>query len=317
MKKITILIPCYNEQESLPLLHKELCALIDAEPKYSWEVLFVNDGSKDNTIQVIKLLSAQDKHISYVDLSRNYGKETAMLAGFDHVQGDACVIMDADLQHPPLVVHEMLHKWEEGYDDVYGKRISRGKESLLRKHLSITFYKVLQNATRVEVLPNVGDFRLLDRKCIDALCQMRESERYTKGLYCLIGFKKTYVEFETQERIAGTSSWSFWSLLGLAIEGLTSFTTAPLRIATWVGGTTALGAFLYALYFLIKSLVVNDPAQGFPTLVILILFFGGLQLLALGILGEYIGRIFKESKHRPNYFVQEYYKTTEYENDSH
>lgn len=317
MKKITILIPCYNEQESLPLLHKELCALIDAEPKYSWEVLFVNDGSKDNTIQVIKLLSAQDKHISYVDLSRNYGKETAMLAGFDHVQGDACVIMDADLQHPPLVVHEMLHKWEEGYDDVYGKRISRGKESLLRKHLSLTFYKVLQNATRVEVLPNVGDFRLLDRKCIDALCQMRESERYTKGLYCLIGFKKTYVEFETQERIAGTSSWSFWSLLGLAIEGLTSFTTAPLRIATWVGGTTALGAFLYALYFLIKSLVVNDPAQGFPTLVILILFFGGLQLLALGILGEYIGRIFKESKHRPNYFVQEYYKTTEYENDSH
>lgn len=317
MKKITILIPCYNEQESLPLLHKELCALIDAEPKYSWEVLFVNDGSKDNTIQIIKLLSAQDKHISYVDLSRNYGKETAMLAGFDHVQGDACVIMDADLQHPPLVVHEMLHKWEEGYDDVYGKRISRGKESLLRKHLSLTFYKVLQNATRVEVLPNVGDFRLLDRKCIDALCQMRESERYTKGLYCLIGFKKTYVEFETQERIAGTSSWSFWSLLGLAIEGLTSFTTAPLRIATWVGGTTALGAFLYALYFLIKSLVVNDPAQGFPTLVILILFFGGLQLLALGILGEYIGRIFKESKHRPNYFVQEYYKTTEYENDSH
>lgn len=239
-----------------------------------------------------------------------------MLAGFDHVQGDACVIMDADLQHPPLVVHEMLQKWEEGYDDVYGKRISRGKESLLRKHLSLTFYKILQNATRVEVLPNVGDFRLLDRKCIDALCQMRESERYTKGLYCLIGFKKTYVEFETQERIAGTSSWSFWSLLGLAIEGLTSFTTAPLRIATWVGGTTALGAFLYALYFFIKSLVVNDPAQGFPTLVILILFFGGLQLLALGILGEYIGRIFKESKHRPNYFVQEYYKTTEYENDS-
>lgn len=316
MKKVTILIPCYNEQESLPLLHKELCALIDAEPKYSWEVLFVNDGSKDNTIQVIKLLSAQDKHISYVNLSRNYGKETAMLAGFDHVQGDACVIMDADLQHPPLVVHEMLQKWEEGYDDVYGKRISRGKESLLRKHLSLTFYKILQNATQVEVLPNVGDFRLLDRKCIDALCQMRESERYTKGLYCLIGFKKTYVEFETQERIAGTSSWSFWSLLGLAIEGLTSFTTAPLRIATWVGGTTALGAFLYALYFFIKSLVVNDPAQGFPTLVILILFFGGLQLLALGILGEYIGRIFKESKHRPNYFVQEYYKTTEYENDS-
>ena len=305
-KLLTIVVPTYNMQA---YLHRCLDSLLVSEEQMQQlEVLVINDGSKDNTIQVIKLLSAQDKHISYVDLSRNYGKETAMLAGFDHVQGDACVIMDADLQHPPLVVHEMLHKWEEGYDDVYGKRISRGKESLLRKHLSLTFYKILQNATRVEVLPNVGDFRLLDRKCIDALCQLRESERYTKGLYCLIGFKKTYVEFETQERIAGTSSWSFWSLLGLAIEGLTSFTTAPLRIATWVGGTTALGAFLYALYFFIKSLVVNDPAQGFPTLVILILFFGGLQLLALGILGEYIGRIFKESKHRPNYFVQEYYK---------
>lgn len=309
MKKITILIPCYNERESLPILHKELCNVIDAESSYNWEILFVNDGSVDNTIQVIKSLSVQDKRISYVDLSRNYGKETAMLAGFDHVEGDACVIMDADLQHPPLVVHEMLRKWEEGYNDVYGKRISRGKESRLRKQLSITFYKILQNVTRVEVLPNVGDFRLLDRKCIDALCQMRESNRYTKGLYCLIGFKKTYVKFETQERIAGKSSWSFWSLLGLAIEGLTSFTTAPLRIATIVGGITALSAFLYALYFFIKSLIVDDPAQGFPTLVILILFLGGLQLLALGILGEYLGRIFNESKHRPNYFVQEYYKS--------
>ena len=307
MKKISVIVPCYNEQESLQLLYQELCRLMKAESKYEWEILFVNDGSKDDTLQVIQSLSAQDASVSYIDLSRNYGKETAMLAGFDYAQGDACVIMDADLQHPPMVVRDMLRKWEEGYDDVYGKRTTRAKESWLRKCLSYAFYYILQKSAKVDVLPNVGDFRLLDRKCIDALRQMRETDRYTKGLYCLIGFRKTYVEFETQDRVSGSSSWTLRGLIALAIEGIMSFTIAPLRMATWVGGITAAGAFLYALYFLIKTLVVGDPVHGFPTLVILILFFGGAQLLALGVLGEYVGRIFHESKHRPNYFVQTYY----------
>ena len=310
MKKISLLIPCYNEQESLPLLYAELKKLIDSESDYVWEILFIDDGSKDDTLQVIKTLAKQDIRISYLILSRNYGKETAMLAGFDHVQGDACVILDADLQHPPLVIKEMIRKWEEGYEDVYGKRKTRGKESILRKYFSHLFYRLLQRSTRVDVLPNVGDFRLLDKNCIMALRQMRESERYTKGLYCLIGFKKTFVEFDTQDRIAGKSSWNFFSLLSLAIEGITSFTTAPLRVATWIGAFTAIGAFIYALYFFIKALAIGDPVQGFPTLVILILFFGGLQLLALGILGEYVGRIFNETKNRPNYFVQEYHPSS-------
>lgn len=309
MKKISVIVPCYNEQESLPLLYQELCQLMKAEPEYEWEILFVNDGSKDETLQVIQSLSKQDSSVSYVDLSRNYGKETAMLAGFDYAQGDACVIMDADLQHPPMVVREMLRKWEEGYDDVYGKRKTRAKESRLRKNLSCAFYYILQKSAKVDVLPNVGDFRLLDRKCMDALRSMRETDRYTKGLYCLIGFRKTFVEFETQDRVSGNSSWTFKGLVALAIEGIMSFTIAPLRMATWMGAVTAAGAFLYALYFLIKTMVVGDPVQGFPTLVILVLFFGGLQLLALGVLGEYVGRIFHESKHRPNYFVQTYYSS--------
>ncbi len=309
MKKISVIVPCYNEQESLPLLHQELCRLIKAEPEYEWEILFVNDGSKDDTLQVIQSLSDQDSSIAYIDLSRNYGKETAMLAGFDYAQGDACVIMDADLQHPPMVVREMLRKWEQGYDDVYGKRMTRARESWLRKHLSYAFYHILQKSAKVDVLPNVGDFRLLDRKCIDALRQMRETDRYTKGLYCLIGFRKTFVEFETQDRVSGNSSWTMGALATLALEGIMSFTIAPLRMATWVGAITAMGAFLYALYFLIKTMVVGDPVQGFPTLVILVLFFGGLQLLALGVLGEYVGRIYHESKNRPNYFVQTYYSS--------
>lgn len=307
MKKISVIVPCYNEQESVQMLYQELCRLMKAESKYEWEILFVNDGSKDDTLQVIQSLSAQDASVSYIDLSRNYGKETAMLAGFDYAQGDACVIMDADLQHPPMVVRDMLRKWEEGYDDVYGKRTTRAKESWLRKCLSYAFYYILQKSAKVDVLPNVGDFRLLDRKCIDALRLMRETDRYTKGLYCLIGFRKTYVEFETQDRVSGSSSWTLRGLIALAIEGIMSFTIAPLRLATWVGAITATGAFLYALYFLIKTMVVGDPVHGFPTLVILILFFGGAQLLALGVLGEYVGRIFHESKHRPNYFVQTYY----------
>ena len=307
MKKISIIVPCYNESASIPLLYQELSRLIKAESMYEWELLFVNDGSKDETLQVIQSLSARDTSIAYVDLSRNYGKETAMLAGFDYAQGDACIVMDADLQHPPMVAQEMLRKWEEGYDDVYGKRKTRAKESWLRKSLSLAFYHILQKSTKVDVLPNVGDFRLLDRKCIEALRQMRETDRYTKGLYCLIGFRKTFVEFETQDRVSGKSSWTWRGLVALAMEGIMSFTIAPLRIATWVGAITAAGAFLYAFYFLIKTLMVGDPVRGFPTLAILILFFGGAQLLALGVLGEYVGRIFHESKHRPNYFVQTYY----------
>ena len=306
MKTITIIIPCYNEAQSLPLLHAELCKLSESESGYNWEYLFINDGSRDTTIEELEKLHTQDKRCNYVDLSRNYGKEVALLAGFDYATGDCAVIMDADLQHPPQVVHEMLRKWEHGYDDVYARRKSRGKESWLRKRLSLAYYRLLSKSTRIDVLPNVGDFRLLDRRCLDALRQLREQSRYTKGMYCYIGFKKTFVEFETQDRVAGQSSMSYSVLVRLAMEGLTAYTTSPLQWATGIGIIVSLISFLYALWVIIKTIVWGDPVAGFPTLMIAILFLGGVQLLSLGIIGEYLGRVFNETKNRPVYFVQSF-----------
>ena len=304
MKKISILIPCYNEEKSLPLLYPELVKLMDANQNYEWELMFVNDGSRDNTLQELIKLRQQDKRVNYVDLSRNFGKETAMLAGFDYVTGDCMVIIDADLQHPPMLIPDMIKLWEQGYDDVYAKRKTRGKESWLRKRLSLQFYKILQSSSRFDVLQNVGDFRLLDRSCINALKKMRESERYTKGMYCWIGFKKKEIEFVQGDRVAGESSWNYRGLFSLAIDGITSFTNAPLRISTIVGFVVSMFAFLYMIYVFFKALIYGDPVQGYPTLVILILFLGGIQLLSLGIIGEYIGRIYNETKNRPDYIVR-------------
>ena len=305
MKKISILIPCYNEEKSLSLLYPELVKLMDGNPAYEWELMFVNDGSADGTLSILRQLQQQDARVNYVDLSRNFGKEVAMLAGFDHVTGDCMVIIDADLQHPPTLIPEMVKWWEQGYDDVYAKRKTRGRESWLRKRLSLQFYKILQSSSRFDVLQNVGDFRLLDRCCINALKQMRESERYTKGMYCWIGFKKKDIEFEQGDRVAGESSWNYRQLFSFAIDGITSFTNAPLRISTIVGFIVSLCAFIYMIYVFFKAVIFGDPVQGYPTLVILILFLGGIQLLSLGIIGEYIGRIYNETKNRPDYVVRE------------
>ena len=305
MKKVSILIPCYNEEASLPALYDALRGLMEANDRYDWEVLMVNDGSRDRTIDVIKELRTKDSRICYIDLSRNFGKENAMLAGFDHVTGDCMVIMDADLQHPPHVIPEMLKKWEEGYDDVYGKRITRGKESWLRRRLSLLFYKMLQKSARYDILPNVGDFRILDRKCIDQMKQLRETERYTKGMYAWIGFKKTSVDFETQDRVAGESHMNYRALLSLAMEGVTSFTVAPLKLSAYLGFLISIVAFIYLFFVLFKAVFYGDPVAGYPTLAILVLFFGGLQLIFLGILGEYLGKIYNETKNRPVYVIGE------------
>ena len=296
MSKVSVLIPAYNEELSLPELYSKLKEMMDSYAEYEWEILFVNDGSHDKTLE----------GINFVDLSRNFGKEVAMLAGFDYATGDCLVIMDADLQHPPHLIPEMLKYWEEGYDDVYAKRITRGKESLMRKYLSLLFYKLLQKTTRVEILPNVGDFRLLDRCCVNALKQMRESQRYTKGMYCWIGFRKKEIKFEQEDRVAGTSSFNFFSLLSLAVEGVTSFTVAPLRISTFAGIIVSLVAFIYMCFIMFKTLIWGEVVQGFPTLMVVILFLGGIQLLSLGVIGEYIGRIFNETKNRPTYIAREY-----------
>lgn len=307
-KKISILIPCYNEEASLPLFYVELIKVM-SDPKlsqYDWELLLVNDGSKDKTLDIIKRLREADNRVSYVDLSRNFGKEKAMLAGFDYVTGDCMIIMDADLQDPPTLIPEMVSWWEQGYDDIYAKRKSRGEESWLRKSFSLLFYKILQKTTKIEVLQNVGDFRLLDKSCIEALRKIRESERYTKGMFCWIGFRKKEILFDRGDRVAGKSAWNFWSLFSLAIEGITSFTTSPLRISSIFGFIVSILAFVYMAFFLVKTWIFGDPVQGFPTLITVILFLGGVQLIAIGILGEYIARIFNETKNRPTYIAREH-----------
>ena len=307
MKKlVSILVPCYNEEASLPKLYEEVSKLMDAENNYDWELFFINDGSRDRTIDIIKALYEKDHRISYVDLARNFGKENAMLAGFDYVKGDCMVIMDADLQDPPSLIPEMLKYWEEGYDDVYAKRSSRGKESWLRRRLSMLFYSILDHSTRYEVLRNVGDFRLLDRKCIEALKQLRENERYTKGLFCWIGYKKKEIMFDRGDRVAGQSNWGYHALFNLAIEGITSFTTAPLRIATFIGLIVAIWALGYMGWIIAKVLIWGDPVQGYPTIMTVMLFLGAIQLISIGILGEYIARIFNESKGRPTYLINEF-----------
>ncbi len=305
-KLVSVVVPCYNEQESLPHLYEAVAGIMDFMSQYSWELLLVNDGSRDQTMAMIKELAEKDGRVSYVNLSRNFGKENAMLAGFDYVQGDCMILMDADLQDPPSLIPEMLQYWEEGYEDVYARRRDRGKESWLRKQLSLAFYWLLDKSTRFEVLKNVGDFRLLDRKCIEALKRMRESERYTKGLFCWIGYRKKEILFDRGDREYGQSHWNFFQLAGLAIEGLTSFTVSPLRWATYLGFVIGLGALAYLLWTLVKVTIWGDPVAGFPTLISVILFLGASQLIAIGILGEYLGKIFNESKGRPVYLVEEY-----------
>lgn len=306
MKKITVLVPCHNEQETLRPLSVALNEVTASLTQYEWEFLLINDGSSDDTLALMRKLHEEDERYVYIDLSRNFGKENAMLAGFDYAKGDAVIIMDADLQDPPTLIPEMVKEWEDGYDDVYAKRKSRGEESSMRRHLSLLFYRILQNSTRFEVLENVGDFRLLDRCCINALRRLRETERYTKGMFCWIGFKKKEILFDRGDRVAGQSNWNFWSLFNLAIEGITSFTTAPLRFASILGALVAFGSVVYMIWILVKTMIWGDPVAGYPTMMIVILFLGGVQLLALGIIGEYLGRVFNESKGRPVYIVREY-----------
>lgn len=310
---VSIMVPCYNEEASIPRFYEETKSVINTLPNYEWEILFINDGSRDHTLDVIQSLYESDHCISYIDLSRNFGKESAMLAGFDYVKGDCVIIMDADLQDPPTLIPEMLSYWEQGYQDVYAKRKNRGRESWLRKRLSLLFYYILDKSTRYDVLQNVGDFRLLDRKCIEALKMLRENERYTKGLFCWIGYNKKELLFDRGNRVAGTSNWGLRALFNLAIDGIVSFTTTPLRIATLIGLVVAIWALGYMVWIIMKALIWGDPVAGYPTIMTVMLFLGAIQLISIGILGEYIGRIFNETKNRPTYLINTY-KSKLYEN---
>lgn len=306
LDKITLLIPCYNEQEVLEQLWLRLNTILGEISAVSFEILFINDGSTDNTLHVLKKLAAQHPQISYLDLSRNFGKELAMIAGLDYADSDAVIIMDADLQHPPELIPEMIAYWKEGYDDVCAKRRQRTGESFIRRWAANTFYSLLQKISTIKIQEHVGDFRLLDRRCVEAIKLMRETQRYTKGIFSWIGYRKKEILFDSALRAAGTTKWSWLKLINLAIEGITSFTTFPLRLSSIAGLVISLISFAYMGWIIFNTLIFGDPVQGFPTLVSIILFLGGIQLIFLGVIGEYLARVFNETKRRPLYLVNEY-----------
>lgn len=308
-KLITILLPTYNEEASFPLIEICMNQVLAENPNYDWEFLFVNDGSQDNTLQQMIKLHEQDRRYNYLDLSRNYGKEIAMMAGFDYAKGDAVIIMDSDMQHPVDVIPEMIKYWEEGYDDVYAQRKST-HETWFKRQSSRLYYRLLQSMTRIPIQKDTGDFRLLDRSCIEAIKRMRETERNTKGIYSWIGFRKHGIWYEQKTREAGKTKWNVMQLAELALNGLTSYSIAPLRISTILGFLVSSFAFLYLIYIIIKTVIYGEPVAGYPTIMVTLLFLGGVQLISLGIIGEYLGRVFNETKHRPAYFIQSYNGTS-------
>jgi len=305
-RTVTILVPVFNEQDVLDQFYGVLDGVLAGLPAYAFEILFVDDGSDDATPDRVVALAGADPRISLIRLSRNFGKESAMLAGLDAVTSDAVILIDVDLQDPPGLIAEMLAAWEEGYDDVYARRRSRAGETMLKRTTSRWYYRLLQRTTRIKIQSDTGDFRLLDRRCIDALISLREGERYTKGLYSWVGFRKKEILFDRAPRAGGRSKWDYPGLANLAIDGITSFTTAPLRISTFLGLLVSLAAFIYLVVIIVRTLLFGIDLAGYPSTLAVILFLGGVQLISLGIIGEYIGRIFTETKRRPVYIVQEH-----------
>lgn len=305
MDRIEILVPCYNEEAVLEKFYERVQSVIAGIDGCEFRYIFVNDGSTDGTLEIMRRLRQRDDRVHYVGLSRNFGKEAAMIAGLDQVDADAVIIMDADLQDPPELVPEMIDWWRRGYKDVSAKRRSREGESWFKKWSSHVYYKLLQQMTDFPIQIDVGDFRLLDRQCIEALRLMREAQRYTKGMFSWIGFEKKEILFDRSARAAGRTKWNYWKLLNLALEGITSFTMVPLRIASFLGCILASAAMIYMIFIVAKTLIYGGDVPGYPSLISVILFIGGVQILFLGIIGEYLGRIFNESKRRPLYLISE------------
>ena len=305
---LSVIVPAYNEEEVLPIFHDRLVTALAnvKELEGRWEVIYVNDGSKDATLRILKDLQLADPAIGVAALSRNFGKEAAMSAGLKLARGDAVILIDADLQDPPELIGDMLRVWLQGADVVNMKRSSRQGETWFKKASAACFYKVINWVSEVHIPENVGDFRLLSRRAVDALNQLPEHNRFMKGLFAWIGYKQVVVEYERQPRAAGQTKWPYLKLLNFAVEGITGFSVVPLRLASYAGFLTAFSAFVYALFLLVKTLTIGDSVKGFPTLILTILILGGLQLMAMGIIGEYLGRLFMESKRRPLFLMDEY-----------
>jgi polyisoprenyl-phosphate glycosyltransferase len=304
---VSIVVPAYNEDAVVLEFNRRL-TLVREGLQVRSEVIFVNDGSRDNTLALLRSLKATDPTIGIVDLSRNFGKEIALTAGIDHAIGDVVIVIDADLQDPPELIPKLIERWRAGgVDVIYGQRASRAGESSLKRLTSYAFYRVF-NALGAQYVPvDTGDFRLLSRRAVDALGGLRERHRFMKGLFGWIGFRQEPMIYERDPRFAGTSKWNYWNLWNFSIEGITSFSIAPLKIATYLGLSTALAAIVYGSYILLRTFLFGNPVPGYPSLLVIILFIGGVQLIFLGIIGEYLGRTFDEVKQRPLYIVREWH----------
>ena len=301
----SLIVPCFNEADGINEFHRRATAVID-QIGGGWEIIYVNDGSRDETLRHLERLRERDPRVAVVNLSRNFGKEIALTAGLDHAIGDAVVIIDADLQDPPEVIPELVSVWREGYDMVYAQRRQRSGETWLKTATADAFYRVMQGIGGVALPRNTGDFRLISRRALDALLQLREHHRFMKGLFAWVGFPSKAVQYDRAPRHSGSSSWNYWKLWNFALEGITSFTVLPLKVATYLGVIVAVFAIAYGGIIIIRTLVFSNPVPGYPSLMAVILFLGGVQLTTLGVIGEYLGRVFNEAKGRPLYLIERY-----------
>ena len=307
---LSVIVPVFNESAVLADFHRQMSAVM-LETGSDYELIYIDDGSSDNTVDRIAEIRKTDTHVALIELSRNFGKEIALSAGLDHARGDAVIIIDADLQDPPGLVHTFLEEWRNGYDVVYGRRTDRRGDSRAKILTAKWFYRTLNYLSDVEIPEDVGDFRLLSRRAVDALTSLPERHRYMKGLYAWIGYPQKSIPYVREPREAGDSKWSYWRLWNFALEGITSFSDVPLKVATYVGVLTSGVAFIYGLFLLVRTLVWGNPVPGYPSLIIVMLFLGGVQLICLGIIGEYLARTFQESKGRALYFVKGYHPVME------
>jgi polyisoprenyl-phosphate glycosyltransferase len=301
----SVVIPMYNEAEIVGEMHRRLSAVM-AALTVPWEAIYVNDGSDDATLRIVEVLRQADSHIAIVNLSRNFGKEIATTAGLDHAHGDAVIVIDADLQDPPEVIPRLVAAWRAGYDMVYAQRRLREGDGWLKRSTAAAFYRLMRNLGEVPLPENVGDFRLMSRRVVDAVQQMREHHRFMKGLFAWVGFPSTAVVYDREPRGAGRTKWSLWKLWNLAIEGITGFSVGPLKLATYLGLAVALFAVAFGAQLILRTLLFGNPVAGYPSLMAVVLFLGGTQLVTLGIIGEYLGRVFNETKRRPLYLVERY-----------
>jgi len=300
---LSVVVPVYDEEAVLADFHRRLAAILDQVDAHA-EIVYVNDGSRDGTLALLEELHRSDARVAVIDLSRNFGKEVAMSAGLDEASGDVVVVIDADLQDPPELIPDMIDAWRKGYDVVLMRRRTRMQESWLKKTTASLFYRAMGRIGTIQIPENVGDFRLLSRRAVEALRRLPERTRFMKGLFVWIGFPSTAIEYDRAGRHAGTTKWNYWRLWNFALEGITSFSVMPLKLASYVGLLTALFAFGYGVKVIVWTLLYGDPVAGYPTLVVVVLFLGGLQLMALGFIGEYLARMFIEVKQRPLYLVQ-------------